>query len=368
MTIHICSENDATVYSPSSAQLELLLLVPRLRFVFSESMKDLHPEVSGPPSRLQGAPEGRAVLRATQITHLLKAAMHHVFADLTNTFLPSDCRTCEAPMVAFGKVRVCEECVARLTPQDELLCARCGDALGMESARFGASLGMDECTLCRLAPPAFTRAVAFAVYDNEMRAMLHLLKFDRQRHIAEHVLGQRMAEAVHKLRSQASADLTVVPVPLFAARERQRGFNQALLLAQAAIKRLRRTAPTWSLRINALVLSRVKDTHALYVLNPSQRRANLRGAFRVIEPAAVRGREVLLIDDILTTGATARECSRVLLAAGAAKVWVATVARAQPESSQAATGHHRSSVATWDEPPVRKPSPIEPKANKRLTF
>jgi ComF family protein len=336
-----------------------------LRFVFSESMKDLHLDEVGPPSRYVGAAGRRA---ATGILRQTRLALVTVAGDLTTTLLPSDCRLCSAPMTAFGKVRVCAACVDRLQPQHDTLCARCGDALGMESARFGASLGIDVCTLCRLAPPDFSRAVAFAAYDTEMREMLHLLKFEGRRPIAEHVLGRRLASAIVKLREQTASELTVIPVPLFAARERRRGFNQAALLAVAALKQLRRSEPTWSLRLNTRALSRIKDTHAQYSLNPSQRRHNLRGAFRVIDPTAIRGREILLIDDILTTGATARECSRVLLAAGAEKVWVATAARSQPESTHALATHNASSVAAWDAPPQPKPRTIHPDRSKRATF
>lgn len=250
-------------------------------------------------------------------------------------------------MVSLGRVCVCEECIARVSPQEDTLCTRCGEALGMESARFAASLGATECTMCRLAPPAFSRAVAFANYDHEMRGMLHALKFDGVHRMAESVLGERLTAAVIKLRGEAASELVVVPVPLFAAREQERGFNQAKVLAESAVERLRRSAPEWKLTVNANVMQRVKDTRALYRLNPSQRRANLRGAFRVVDAAAVRGREVLLIDDIMTTGATARECSRVLLRAGAAKVWVATAAKAQPESLQSVV---QQQVATWDVP------------------
>jgi len=276
-------------------------------------------------------------------------------------------------MVAFGKVRVCEDCVSRVGVQTgsetEILCARCGDALGMESARFGASLGITECTMCRLAPPEFTRAVAFCTYDNEMRELLHLLKFEGRHSIAEHILGRRVADAARQLRSQAAAHLVVIPVPLFAAHERRRGFNQAMLLAQAAVKHLRRAEPDWNLRIAPRVLSRILDTHALYRLNPSQRRSVLRGAFRVIDAAAIRGREVLLIDDIMTTGATARECARVLIAAGAAKVWVATAARAQERSQTSQTVYKpESGVARWDAPTVRTPAVIEPDVGRQRSF
>jgi ComF family protein len=256
-------------------------------------------------------------------------------------------------MIQVSRAMVCEACVARVEAQDERLmplCSRCGDALGMESARFAAAMGTSECTMCRLAPPEFARAVAYAEYDAEVREMLHQLKFYGAREMAGHVLGEWLAAAVLKLEGEAARELVVVPVPLFAARERARGFNQAELLAEAAVKRLRRMRPEWKLRISTGVLKRVKDTRALFTMQPHQRRRGLRGAFQVADAEAVCGREVLLMDDILTTGATARECARVLIAAGAAKVWVATVARAQPESVKMSSDEDSdgSMVARWD--------------------
>ncbi len=199
-------------------------------------------------------------------------------------------------MVALGKVRVCELCLMRAAEQAEtdILCTRCGDALGMESARFAAGMGVTECSLCRMAPPEFERAVAFGTYDNEMREMLHLLKFGGQRRMAEVVLGERLAAAMLKLDEVCGRELLVVPVPLFPARERQRGFNQARLLADAAIKSLKKLRPEWRLRMLPGAMQRVRDTHALFTLNPSQRRRNLSGAFRIADKDAVRGREVLL--------------------------------------------------------------------------
>ena len=196
---------------------------------------------------------------------------------------------------------------------------------------------------CRLAPPEFTRAVAFADYDEEVRELLHLLKFNGMQAVAEHVLGAAMATAISKLRDQAGSELIVVPVPLFAARQRSRGFNQAELLARAGVSQLCKSDPGWHLILNTGVLRRVKDTRAQFALAPHVRRQNLRGAFRVENTAAIKGREVLLIDDIMTTGATARECARVLLRAGAAKVWMATMARAQVSGVSV-----KPQVALWD--------------------
>lgn len=251
-------------------------------------------------------------------------------------------------MLGFIPVRVCDGCVGRVRAgaldADEETCTRCGDALGMESARFAASMGMTECTACRLAAPPFARAVSFGTYDSEMREMLHALKFGGMQRVAEHVLGEWISAAMLKLEGDAAADLVIVPVPLFKDRERERGFNQAALLARAGVKRLAKLRPWWKLELRPEALLRVKDTKALFALRPDQRRRGLRGAFQVGDAGLVRGREVVLVDDILTTGATARECARVLLRAGATKIWVATVARAQPESLRAV----EVSVARWD--------------------
>ena len=255
-------------------------------------------------------------------------------------------------MLGLRPVRVCDRCVERvgsLAEADEALCSRCGDALGMESRRFAAAMGAQECTACRTTPPAFARAVAFGVFDNEMREILHALKFDGMRRLAAHAAGDWLAQAILLLEPVAASDLLVVPVPLFHKRERQRGFNQSILLAQAAVKELASVRSEWKLELRAEVLVRVRDTRPQYALGPWQRQRNLVGAFRIGNEDAVRGREVLLIDDIFTTGATANACAQVLLRAGAVKVWVATVARAQPESTRAL----QASVARWDMAPVQ---------------
>jgi ComF family protein len=255
-------------------------------------------------------------------------------------------------MTAWSFSAVCEACVGRVGPQTGALCGICGEALGMESARFAEGLGATACTLCRRIPPAFERAVAYAAYDDELREMLHLLKYERARRLAEGELGRWLAEAMLLLRAGtadnygAADELTVIAVPLFAARERVRGFNQSVLLADAAVRRLRASHPEWTLRAAHGALARTRDTDAQFGLSPRERRRNLLGAFRVVDDSVfgqsvVRGREVLLVDDIMTTGATARECAAELKKAGAAKVWVATLARAQAEAGV-------ETVAVWE--------------------
>jgi len=214
------------------------------------------------------------------------------------------------------------------------LCFRCGDILAAPaSAPPGSPPEQILCRACRLAPPLFQRAVAFGPYTGRMRDAIHSFKYDLVRPAAG-PLGRRLAAAVERLAAQAPPGLfermLVVPVPLHRARYARRGFNQARLLAAHAITELRRAHPGWQLTLAPGTLLRHRATLSQAGLTPRQRRVNLRGAFRVSSTAAalLEGRSVLLVDDILTTGATARAAASALLQAGASTVWVATLARA----------------------------------------
>jgi ComF family protein len=235
------------------------------------------------------------------------------------------------------------------------LCGRCGEALDMEGVRFAGQFPVEGllCSPCRMAPPEFERAVAYAVYEDELREMVHLLKYERMRTVAK-PLGGFLARAIEVLEFEAGfasgfvadKELLVVAVPLFPSKERERGYNQAVLLADAALAELKKSRPKWKLQAAHGVIRRVKDTRSQFELTPKGRRRNLQGAFVVADGSMLRGREVLLVDDIYTTGATARACARVLRQAGASKVWVATASRAQPE--MVAAWDASSNTAAWD--------------------
>ena len=138
-----------------------------------------------------------------------------------------------------------------------------------------------------------------------------------------------LAEAIAQLAVDAPAEMLVVPVPLHRSKHAARGFNQARSLAVAALKVLRRTHPQWQLTLAPKTLMRLRATESQAGLTPRQRRLNLRGAFTVSDPGVVAQKHILVIDDILTTGATARSAALALQRAGAASVWVATLARAR---------------------------------------
>jgi len=184
------------------------------------------------------------------------------------------------------------------------------------------------CRACRLAPPPFVRAVSFGVYHGRMREAIHALKYDHL-HPAAKGLGGMLAEAIAQLAGKAPSEMLVVPVPLHSSKYAQRGFNQSRSLAVEALRFLRRTHPDWQLTLAPSTLMRLRATDTQAGLTPRQRRLNVRGAFSVSDPSLVSAQHILLVDDILTTGATARAAAQTLLKAGAASVWVATLARAQ---------------------------------------
>ncbi len=167
-----------------------------------------------------------------------------------------------------------------------------------------------------------------------MRDAIHALKYGRL-YPAAKPLGRMLAQAIAQLgkaapgQPAAPREMLVIPVPLHRSKHVQRGFNQARLLAQQALHRLRKADPGWRLTLAPGTLMRLRATESQAGLTPRQRRMNLRGAFSVPNPVAVAGRHVLVVDDIMTTGATARAAAQALLRAGAASVWIATLARAR---------------------------------------
>jgi ComF family protein len=172
--------------------------------------------------------------------------------------------------------------------------------------------------------PPYERAVAYGSYDGELRDLIHLLKFQQVRPAAA-VLGRMLAETIANLEpAMPVGTIAVVPVPLYTRKQAQRGFNQAEMIARGALKQLARPK---RFDLSTGVLVRRRETGSQIGLTRHQRRENLRGAFAVSDPTRILKRDILLIDDVLTTGTTASECARVLLRAGAARVWVATVAR-----------------------------------------
>ncbi len=249
--------------------------------------------------------------------HLLRAA-----ESLFTVLFPSDCRICGLPLLNISRLPVCPECLSSIEPIEGRLCSVCGERVLSAYAVYDDDRLL-TCPVCRRIDRPFEQAIAFGSYDGALRELVHLLKYNGVRPAAN-PLGRMLAEAISKVETNFSQPtVLVVPVPLFKRKNRQRGFNQAEAIAQAALK----AHSPGRLQLATHVLVRTRETHSQIGLTSHQRRENLRGAFKVARAEEVTGREVLLVDDVYTTGTTATECARVLRRAGASKVWVATVAR-----------------------------------------
>jgi ComF family protein len=234
---------------------------------------------------------------------------------LLNFLYPPRCAACGAGLPIDTKRRVCAPCLAAVEPLYPPLCLVCGAPL--------STAGDDErCDHCRAAPPAFDSARAITRYRSGAdgsSAVASLLR--RHKYGLDQSLGRALAEYLDAAPSlDADAFDVVIPVPLHRSRLRWRGFNQAALLGAALARRL-------NCALDVASLARVRSTTPQTARDRAQRVRNVRDAFTVRRPLRVAGRRVLLVDDVMTTGATADECARVLRAAGARRIDVLTLAR-----------------------------------------
>jgi ComF family protein len=239
---------------------------------------------------------------------LLVAVFKTSLKAILDFFLPGFCLFCQDPLTPGAESLACPRCLGEIDLIPPPYCSCCG-------APFRGAVGLEHlCQECLTNPPPFARARAVAFYEGRVLQAIHRLKYQRQL-IYGKFLGQLLAASPSR-QWVAAADL-LVPVPLHPRRLRWRGFNQAVLLAQAFP----------DIPLGRDILVRRRPTLPQLKLSPEERRTNVKGAFLVPEPAAVAGKTVLLVDDVYTTGATAKECARALKRAGAGQVEVLTVAR-----------------------------------------
>lgn len=252
---------------------------------------------------------------------LLQGLLSFTAQSLFNTFFPAECRLCGDPLTNLSRLPCCGQCLQQVRGFDCVQCQICGELL---ISRHAALQAEPVCGLCQKARPAFERAVSCGPYDGKLRELIHLLKYEQVRSAARPI-GERLAQAVMELREETGDGVVVIPVPLHRRRQGFRGFNQAHDIAAALVRSCRKRG--WELQLLSDGMKRLRATTSQTGLTRHQRRENVRGAFAVERPQHVRGRNVLLVDDVLTTGTTAQECAKVLRRAGAEAVWVATAAR-----------------------------------------
>lgn len=227
--------------------------------------------------------------------------------------LPPRCLVCDGAGQPHRDL--CVACNSEL-PWNEPACARCALPLPTHAARCGD---------CQVAPPAFERCIAPLRYEAPLDRLLPRFKFHAG--LAQgRLLAQLLLERIDTVELREHIDV-VLALPLHRSRLGRRGYNQALELARPIAKALARP-------LRNDLLQRTRATLAQTDLDAAARRRNVRGAFGAA-PGTLQGQRVLLVDDVITTGATASEAARVLLGAGASRVWMLAAARVDAEP------HHR---------------------------
>jgi predicted amidophosphoribosyltransferase len=270
------------------------------------------------------------------------------------TVFPTACSLCGRELVTAGWVDICSGCWRRLGHWKGPACERCGVPFVSELAVRDDDLAQTEsgvCGRCRTGEYEFDLARSYGLYTGNLRAAILRLKFKRRER-----LGQRLGELLG-LTLQPIADILrktdfprepplLMPIPLHAARER--GFNQSELLARGLAKALRsggsrsaeaaspwedvprrvRADEGWSLDVQRHCLRRARATIPQSGLSLSARRENVRGVFEVLKPELIRDRTVIVVDDVMTTGATLSACAAALKRSGARYVVALTLAHA----------------------------------------
>jgi ComF family protein len=226
--------------------------------------------------------------------------------------LPSQCHCCQR-FLEESERGLCSDCFSRIRWIEPPFCSVCGSPFVSKEA------GIHPCGECAKGKKHFTTARALGAYEGPLQEAIHRWKYEGKVTLT-FLFGRWLAEGVKRYWNPSPFEL-LIPVPLHKQRLRQRGFNQALLLAtqlslltgvpfrKSALKKLRPTLPQVD-------------------LSGLERRKSVKGSFNVAKGEEVRGKCVLLIDDVYTTGATVNECAKVLMAAGSERVDVLTLARA----------------------------------------
>lgn len=256
---------------------------------------------------------GRVVRWASQ----LWGAGRRVALDL---LFPPRCTWCDADLTESHGPLLCPRCCQILQANDWQFCRRCGLKTS-ELGPSGPNPGEEGCLQCRRRRRTVDAVVPLGPYDGELRQAVLRMK---------RVGGERLAEAVgtllyHRRRAEIEAFRAdvVLPIPMHWRRRMARGIDGVDILAEVLARELHLPV------LRGLV--RVRNTHLQRDLLPGERFRNLRGALRVRSVKPIQGRRVLLVDDIMTTGATCAEAARTLREAGAAAVAAAVVARAEPD-------------------------------------
>lgn len=270
------------------------------------------------------------------------SGFRQILHPLLAVVLPSACALCARELLGSLWGSLCGDCWRSLELWTGALCFRCGLPLT-------GSVDVPDplCAACRRDEPHFDMARSYGVYAGVLRGAVLEVKFHQRERLGLR-LGELLLESWRALESTAGlpgAPL-IVPVPLHHSRRRERGYNQADLLARGLVRALKKSIGGSKAAFAGNCLVRKRRTCPQSGLSLHARRENVRAAFAVADSKRVQQRDVILVDDVMTTGATASACAAALKRAGAGRILVLTLARATPQAPHGAPLLHPPSAAS----------------------
>ncbi len=254
-------------------------------------------------------------LARTVCTNVLRGAAHELPHGIFSLFFPDDCRVCARALTTWTRLPVCKDCLgspARL--EADFFCAVC-------NTPFLNAYPLDEhgvCAACRSGLLEFDHAASFGLYEGPLRRLIHLFKYEGMKPLAH-----PLAAYLQQLVPDGQEYDAIVPVPLHWRKRMQRGFNQSEILARRLAKILSKNGGVPVIR----ALRRKRSTAVQAGLASAGRRRDVAGAFEAVNRSRFAGANLLLIDDVMTTGATASACAGALKRGGAKSVSLLTLAR-----------------------------------------
>ncbi len=236
-----------------------------------------------------------------------------LLADLAGLIYPNVCQFCEKEIATAKEGYVCERCKSNVKYIEPPFCERCGKPY------YGSITVKFICSDCKSSKIYFDRARSAVEYEDIVKKAVHLYKYKGALWI-EPMLAEILTTTIQKDLNPSEWD-SVIPVPLHFVKYNERGFNQAERLSISISK-------ATAIPVNKNVLKRIKYTETQTALNRTKRSENVKNAFVVKDKSGwLNGKRIILVDDIMTTGATVNECARMLRRAGVAKIDVWTFAR-----------------------------------------
>lgn len=209
----------------------------------------------------------------------------------------------------YPPVTIEDLCTEKIPYISDHSCNRCGRVLRMVEDG-------PKCQECMSKEYHFHRAISVVKYEGEMKELIYGFKYTHRTYVGR-IMGLMMAD---KIKAEGIEIDLILPVPLYGGKEKERGFNQATILSKYISKKSK-------IPFNIDVLVRTRNTKVMYNLTRRERQENVADAFKVLNNGVIIDKKILLVDDILTTGSTVDECSKLLLNFGAKTVTVLTFAR-----------------------------------------